>query len=61
MRLSFCDLALILPVCSAYPTLHLYWDRVPDSYYRETEGTSEYKRRDAVRVATLVGLLSVAL
>ncbi|KIP12739.1 hypothetical protein PHLGIDRAFT_97377 [Phlebiopsis gigantea 11061_1 CR5-6] len=31
----------------AHPTLHLYWDRVPESYYRETEGTPEYKRRDA--------------
>lgn len=33
----------------SYPTLHLYWDRVPESFYRETEGMPEYKRRDTVR------------
>lgn len=30
-------------------TLLLYWDKVPDTFYRETEGTAEYDRRKAVR------------
>lgn len=47
-RPPMCESVLILPTRSAHPTLHLYWDRVPESYYRETEGTPEYKRRDAV-------------
>ena len=30
-------------------TLYLYWDKPPTSFYRDTEGTPEYARREAVR------------
>ena len=30
------------------PTLRLYWDKPPQSFFCETEGTAEYDRRLAV-------------
>ena len=29
-------------------TLVLYWDQPPESFYRDTKGTIEYSRREAV-------------
>ncbi|KAI0755466.1 ARM repeat-containing protein [Irpex lacteus] len=48
-------------------TLLLYWDKVPDTFYRETEGTAEYDRRkatyenDPVRTTQLTAFIGAQL
>ncbi|KAI0347520.1 ARM repeat-containing protein [Trametopsis cervina] len=48
-------------------TLWLYWDKVPETFYRGTEGTAEYARREAthendlVKKTQLTGFIAVQL